>query len=110
MDSAFCKGNFPFLIKSAQDPLTSANTVVDVIHLREATSARQASEWGMRALQGSFPRLKDRLSYEDRGERKLILLSTVWLFNIRARRVGINQILSSYMPHLGPEANHVLYR
>jgi len=78
--------------------------------LRQATSARQASEWGMRALQGSFPRLKDRLLYEDRGERKLILLSTVWLFNLCARRVGINQILSSYMPHLSPEANHVLYR
>jgi hypothetical protein len=35
---------------------------------RQATSVRQLSEWGMRGLQGSFPRLKDRLLYEERGE------------------------------------------
>ena len=28
---------------------------------KQATSVRQLSEWGMRGLQGSFPRLKDRL-------------------------------------------------
>jgi len=36
---------------------------------------------------------------------KTCSLSIVWLFNLRARLVGINQVLSSYMLHLGPEAN-----
>lgn len=64
---------------------------------------------GIRVIQGSFPRLKDRMLYEERGERKLILPSIVRLFNLRARLVGINQLNSSYVPHLGPEANHLLF-
>jgi hypothetical protein len=31
----------------------------------QATSLRQAAEWGMRALQGSFPRLKERKTFSD---------------------------------------------
>eukprot|EP00171_Calliarthron_tuberculosum_P002982 IDg2982t1 len=73
VDSAFCKTQYPFLIKSAQDHLTSAADAADVIHLIQATSARQVYEWGMRALQECFSRLKDRMPYEERGERKLIL-------------------------------------
>jgi hypothetical protein len=30
---------------------------------RQATSLRQSAEWGMRAIEGSFPRLKDKLFY-----------------------------------------------
>ena len=67
---------------------------------REATAMRQSSEWGMRALQSSFPRLKDRFIYEETGERKIILKMMVLLFNVRSRRVGINQILNTYMPSL----------
>ena len=73
---------------------------------REATSMRQSSEWGMRALQSSFPRLKDRMIYEEMGERKIILKMMVLLFNLRSRRVGINQILNTYMPALELDANH----
>lgn len=105
VDSAFAKGTYPFLIKSAQDPLLAGDDVTSVIRFQQATSARQASEWGMRAFQGSFPRMKDRFVYEEKGERKLMLLSTILLFNLRTRLVGINQILNSYMPHLGVEAN-----
>lgn len=108
VDSAFCRGQYPFLNKSSQDPFIDSENAEDVIRYQQATSARQASEWGMRALQGSFPRLKDRMIYEERGERKLILVSMVRLFNIRARLVGINQIQSVYMPHLEREANHIL--
>jgi hypothetical protein len=35
---------------------------------RQATSVRQLSDWGMRGLQASFPRLKDRLMWEEKGE------------------------------------------
>lgn len=109
VDSAFSKGDFPFLIKSSQDPLMSSNGDGSLLAmLKQATSVRQASEWGMRALKGAFPRLKDRFIYEERGERRMCIMSLVYLFNLRTRLVGINQILSTYMPELSVEANHFL--
>lgn len=69
VDSAFSRIRHPFLIKSSQDVLISSNSPSDINIAKEATSARQAAEWGMRALQGSFPGLKDRLVYEAKGER-----------------------------------------
>ena len=99
VDSAFSKKNYAFLIKSSQtDP------ILDDFHDYEindqATSMRQSAEWGTRALQASFPRLKDRLVFEEYGERKLIFKLFFLLYNLRARRVGINQILNTYMPEL----------
>lgn len=70
-----------------------------------ATSARQTAEWGMRGLQASFPRLKDRFVYEERGERRITLKMLLLLYNMRARMVGINQIRNTYMPHLIQDAN-----
>lgn len=107
VDSAFCRGDFPYLIKSAQDE-SAANGLEEVVTLRQATALRQAAEWGMRAFQGSFPRMKDRFIYEENGERKVVLWATVLLFNIRSRLVGLNQIQSTYMPHLSVEANFFL--
>ena len=54
----------------------------------------------MRCLQGSFPRIKDKFRYEEKGERKLILQMIVLLYNFRASKVGQNQIASVYMPYL----------
>jgi hypothetical protein len=54
----------------------------------------------MRGLQASFPRLKDRLDYEEKGERQLILELIVYLYNYRASLVGLSQIQSVYMPWL----------
>ena len=62
----------------------------------------------MGALQGTFPRLKDRFVCEENGERKVILLTAVLLFNLQTRLVGINEILSTFMPHLSVEANYFL--
>ncbi len=59
----------------------------------------------MRTLQASFPRLKDRFKYEERGERRIVLKLIVLLYNMRARMVGINQILNTYMPYLDRNAN-----
>ena len=98
VDSAFAKGQFPFLIKSSQDYLgQSDGDPVVLTRLRYATSMRQTSEWGMRALQGAFPRLKDRASYEENGGRKVILLTIVLLFHIRTRLVRLNQIPTTFM-------------
>ena len=46
---------------SQQDPLDREELLIN----REATSMRQSTKWGMRSLQESFPRLKDRFQYEE---------------------------------------------
>ena len=65
---------------------------------------RQSAEWGMRALQASFPRLKDRLIYEEKEERRLILKSIVLLYNVRVRKVGINQVTNTFVANLERES------
>jgi hypothetical protein len=68
---------------------------------------RQSVEWGMRAIQSSFPRLKDRFVYEENGERKLMLKMMILLYNLRARKVGINQMRNTYMQALNVNTNRV---
>ncbi len=75
---------------------------------QEARAMRQASEWGMRALQSSFPCLKDRMIYKETGEPKNIMKIMILLFNLPSRQVGINQILNTYMPSLERDANRDL--
>jgi hypothetical protein len=109
-DSAFGAKTYPFLIKSSQDPLlargeTQEEIVAQVRTQLEATSMRQAAEWGMRAVQASFPRLKDRFIYEEDGERQRVLHSMFLLYNLRTRMVGINQIRNFYMPFLEINGN-----
>jgi len=99
-DSAFASSGHPFLIKSAPDPSLQTSNPERYELLQQATKLRQASEWGMRAFQGSFPRLKDKLRYEERGERKVIQELATFLFNFRAHLVGQNQIATTFMPCL----------
>ena len=54
-------------------------------------SLRQAAEWGMRALQGTFARLKCRLP-SDSLKRLHIIEGAVFCHNLRTRLVGLNQI------------------
>ena len=61
---------------------------------------RQSAEWGMRAFQASFLRLQDRFIFEQNGERRLIVKMCLLLYNLRARRIGINQIRSVYLHSL----------
>jgi DDE superfamily endonuclease len=105
VDSAFASGKAPYLIKSAQDP-NVAKSAGELVRLREATSLRQAAEWGMRAIQGSMPRLKDALHYEEKGERKRIMKLVPLLYNLRLARVGLNQIANTYVPHWSKDANY----
>ncbi len=104
IDSAFCTTNSNFLIKSSQDYLTASPTahtmeeqLLDIAIKREATSMRQAAEWGVRAVQSLFLRLKDTLVYEERGERRRILTCLLLLYNLHARKVGMNQIRAVYL-------------
>ena len=105
VDSAFAAANHPYLVKSSQDYMVSNEPTLvgrrrDILRKRAATSMRQSAEWGMRGLQGSFPRLRDRIKYEDRGERRINIKMMTLLFNLRSNLVGINQIKSVYMPIL----------
>jgi len=61
-------------------------------------SLRQCSEWGMRSLQGSFSRLKSRLTSNSK-ERYLILYSIILLHNLRTARIGLNQIATVFNAH-----------
>lgn len=54
-------------------------------------SLRQAAEWGMRSLEGTFCRLKTRLTSDSKNRRRY-LESIVLLHNFRAVTMSINQI------------------
>ncbi|EIW77798.1 hypothetical protein CONPUDRAFT_92166 [Coniophora puteana RWD-64-598 SS2] len=64
----------------------------------QLVSFRQAAEWGMRTLQGSFGRLRIPLNIGSGTDRADLLEVCARLSNVRARLVGINQIRSVYMP------------
>eukprot|EP00527_Entomoneis_sp_CCMP2396_P004506 CAMPEP_0198147288 /NCGR_PEP_ID=MMETSP1443-20131203/34423_1 /TAXON_ID=186043 /ORGANISM="Entomoneis sp., Strain CCMP2396" /LENGTH=195 /DNA_ID=CAMNT_0043811541 /DNA_START=489 /DNA_END=1073 /DNA_ORIENTATION=- len=88
VDSAFGEKSRPSLIKSNQNNIDRHGDARQNNQLnREATSIRQLSEWGMRGLQGAFPRLKERIIYEERGERKLFMQLIVYLYNYRTELV-----------------------
>ena len=94
VDSAFNALDHPFLIKSQQiDPTDPLGVIVN----RQATSVRQLSEWGMRMIKGQFPRLDDKLRWEDLGYRRIIMNLAVLLYNFQTTKIGINQILNTYM-------------
>ena len=83
-----------YLIKLAQrDTLNAESLRLD----REAASIRQLSEWGMRMIQGSFPRLKESLFYEEKGDRHVILRLMVNLYNFTCMTIGMNTIQNSYI-------------
>ena len=99
VDSAFEVTNYDCLIQSGQTlPADLDGDLLTVA--REATSLRQMEEWGMRGIQGSFPRLKDKIIFEERGERQIIIQLIARLYNFRSNTVGINQLKSVYMPNL----------
>jgi hypothetical protein len=105
VDSAFGSVKRNYLYKSCQDHLSSNAPMrwerkLDLKKRRQATSARQTTEWGMLTMQASFPRVKDRFVYEERGKQKIVLKMFVILYNMQARMVRINQIRNTYMPHL----------
>ena len=82
------------LIKSSQnDPEDSELLLIN----RDVTSVRQLSEWGMRMIQGGFPRIKDCIKYEEEGDRKIIFMLIVLLSNFKTKNISINTILHSNM-------------
>ncbi len=63
----------------------------------------------MRAVQGSFPRLKDRLLFsENMADRKVFLHLILMLLNFRTRKVGLNQLSSTFYPNFDEAGDNVL--
>jgi len=95
VDSAFASTDNPFLIKSAQN-YNQCSTPLDIVQCDQATSLRQAAEWGMRAIQSAFPRLKETILFEESGERRVHLSLVPLLYNFRLECVGLNQIRNTF--------------
>ena len=112
-DSAFLKYRSPAIMKSAatgRDRGRGGNEGRLGTIEGQATNLRQSSEWGMRALQGSFPRIRDVMKFEDEQskENMVTLCFLVHLYNYRAAIVGQNQIQSVYMPQMTTFGNVAL--
>ena len=94
VDSAYKVGMAPYLIKSSNvDPDNPELIAIN----RDATSIRQLSEWGMRIIQASYPRLKEPLRFEEDGDRFIILRLMVNLYNYQTEMMGCNQIFNSFI-------------
>ena len=61
-------------------------------------SCRQAAEWGMQTIQGSFGRLRMPLPIDNTQARARLIEICVRLSNVRARLVRISQIREVFMP------------
>ncbi len=62
----------------------------------------------MRALQGSFPRLKDCIIYfNNMADRKRFLHLFPMIYNFRTKFVGLNQIRSTFYPNFELSGDHL---
>ena len=61
----------------------------------------------MHGLRSSFPRLNDKIRFEESGERKIDMKLIVLFINLRSCLVGINQKRNEYMPYLDCDANYI---
>ena len=69
-----------------------------LVRIQRYISLGQSAEWGMRGLQGSFTRLKSRLTSNSRMQ-KLIFETILLNNNFRTTYVGFNQIATVFNPH-----------
>ena len=98
MDSAFAGSGRPCIIKSIPRERIGmvSETDEEALIYEQSLSVRQAAEWGMRALQGSMPRLKARWHFEEKDERLIGLTMITHLYNFKANNMDLNQIRSVY--------------
>ena len=108
MDSSFSSVGRPYVLKSIQ-AIHRAENAHEFLMLEQATSVRQAAEWGMHALRSSFGQIRGTLRYEINGQRALLLQSIVFLHNWRVNTGGLNQIQTVFMPHLTQNVDQYLF-
>ncbi|KAG9078722.1 hypothetical protein FS749_009219 [Ceratobasidium sp. UAMH 11750] len=92
------KVHVPLTARSNLRGMTREEKLAALDYSAAITSARQAVEWGMRAIQGSFSRLRLPLDANDGEWRSVVMECCLRLHNVRARLVGINQIRTVYIP------------
>jgi hypothetical protein len=85
------------LSKRSRDLLLPAARDAAIRLSNRYVSLRQAAEWGMRSLQGTFTRLKTRLP-ENKLKRRQLVSSILLLHNFRTNIVGIGQIRAVFDP------------
>jgi hypothetical protein len=103
-DSAFV-GKRPYLVLSGQEE--SSQNAAEVLEQRDATSVRQMAEWGMRQIKAKFPRLcHGTILLEDKGQRLMDISLMVRLYNHQVKAIGMNQILSTFMPQRSAERRY----
>jgi hypothetical protein len=95
VDSAFKLRNKLFFIQMMP---TLAWTRDRIVFQRDAVKFHQSAEWGVRSFQSSFPRLCDRICYEEHGERLETMMMFVYLDNFHINLVDCNQICSTFAP------------
>ncbi len=66
---------------------------------RDVVSIRQAAEWSVRDLKGTYSRLKALLP-TDSAKRQEIIEAAILLNNLRTSHLGLNQVRSVYEQHL----------
>jgi hypothetical protein len=79
VDSVFSKKHCPFLIKSGN--CKPGETPLQTMIHRQATSFRQSAEWGMRAVEGSFPWLNDKLLLLETIDCRKVFLHTITMLH-----------------------------
>lgn len=93
-DSVFKLPAANYIIKSSQrDPEDLDNFFIN----RQETSIRKLSEWVMCMVQGALCYLKVEILYEEEGDRLIILKLMMNIYNFQCTKLGIKQILNSYM-------------
>lgn len=105
-DSAFGGASYDSILKVVpkQRLDVCAETEQESEYMWQALKMRQAAEWGMGALSGTWPQLTVPIHWEWKGERSFILWVVVFLHNFRANVVGYNQIRTVYWDTLHKEA------
>ncbi|KAJ8094153.1 hypothetical protein PM082_023361 [Marasmius tenuissimus] len=115
-DTAFPQGTASISGK-IRAPLKDGNLVpnnpqerTEVLNFnRQLLSYRQTAEWGMRAMQGSFGRLRVPLPIASQNDCLRLLEICCRLFNVRANRVNISQIKNVYMPRWKPAMDEEMW-
>ena len=60
---------------------------------------------GYERISRKLPRTEGQIHIRGKRRKKILLWETVIMFSLKTRLVGLNQILSTYMPIFSIEAN-----
>jgi hypothetical protein len=109
-DSAFRqKGHLATLIRTPlnQKQYLQADQEAREAH-RNVVSIRQAAEWAVRDIKGTYPRVRGTLPTNNEKRQQILVLALL-LSNFRTRLLGLSQVRSVYNAHREFEILSPLY-